>query len=151
MGTRLTGWERILAREIEAARGRPFQWGTHDCASWAFAVRRALTGQRPSRSWAGRHATARGALRVMRRLGWRTLEDLARAELGAPRARHLLAQRGDIVLAGAGVHAGVHAGTDAAGAFGGALGICTGRDAAFVGPGGLVFVALRAATAAWKV
>jgi len=76
-------------------------------------------------------------------MGRHTLADLARAELGAPHATHLLAQRGDIVLARVGAHAAC--------AFGGALGICTGRDAAFAGPEGLQFIALRAATAAWRV
>ena len=44
MTDRLPGWEHSLAKAIDAARDRPFCWGQHDCAIWAFDLRRELTG-----------------------------------------------------------------------------------------------------------
>lgn len=129
------GWELRLHDAIEDARGRPFQWGSHDCATWAFDVAARLTGtESQSRIWLGRYRTAAGAERLKRRLGWSTRREGGEALLGAPLATPLLAQRGDIVL-----------GPDEA------FGICTGADAAFVGPAGLVFVKLAACAAAWRI
>jgi hypothetical protein len=49
--------------------------------------------------WRGRYTTALGGARVMRRLGWASLEEMGRSLLGEPRPAVLLARRGDIVLA----------------------------------------------------
>ena len=129
---RLDGWEVALAGEIEAARGLPFSWGTHDCATWAFEVRRALTGIDDARRWRGRYRTAAGGAKVQRKLGWATLAEGATALLGGPLAGVLLAQRGDIVLMGE------------------ALGVCVGSEAAFLTPDGLTFVPLRDCALAWR-
>ena len=67
------GWETRLQQAIEDAIWRPFQWGCHDCATWAFDVAAALT-ETESRSglWLGRYHTSLGAERLKRRLGWAT-------------------------------------------------------------------------------
>lgn len=124
----------ILA--LDAARTMPFAWGCHDCATWAFDLRRDLTGGADHAArWRGRYRTARGAHRVMRRLGWESLEEMGRDLLGDPLSTPLLAQRGDLVLGGADP----------------AFGICAGARAAFVAPEGLTFLPLSACLLAWRV
>lgn len=71
----------------------------------------------------------------MRRLGWGSLEEMARALLGAPRAAVLLAQRGDIVLADTGL----------------GFGICTGASAVGMAPEGLVNVPLTSCRLGWPI
>lgn len=133
---RIPGWELALAEAIESARSRPFAWGVHDCASWVFDLRRDLTGGADVAAlWRGRYQTQRGAALVMRRLGWRSLEEGARALLGAPLPSVHLAQRGDILLS----------------ADGAALGICLGARAAFLGPEGLTFLPVSGVTLAWRL
>jgi hypothetical protein len=136
MNTRIPGWERILAEAIESVRARPFAWGRHDCATWAFDLRRDLTGgDDVAALWRGRYHTARGAARVMRRLGWESLEAAGRTLLGDPLPSAQLAHRGDLVLAGS--HPG--------------FGVCLGARAAGIAPGGLTFVPLAACALAWRV
>jgi hypothetical protein len=53
--------------------------------------------------WRGLYTTALGGARVMRRLGWSSLEEMGHTLLGEPRPAVLLAARGDIVLANTGV------------------------------------------------
>lgn len=137
MGARMKveGWEQRLADAIEDARGRPFAWGQHDCATWALDVRRALTGGPDVVTWRGRYRTAIGSHRAMRKLGWHSLEDGARALMGEPLQGILFAQRGDLVLSQG----------DRAG------GVCIGSQAAFVGLDGLLFVPLTDCCMAWRV
>lgn len=131
---RRTDWPSVLACEIEAARGRPFSYGEHDCATWAFDVRHALIGgDNPAEQWRGRYRTEIGCARVMRRLGWVSVENLARSLLGEPLESVLLAQRGDIVFAD------------------GALGLSIGKEAAFIGNDGLKGKLLRDCALAWRV
>jgi hypothetical protein len=133
---RVCGWVSLLTARLEAAGDRPFAWGSHDCATWAFDLRRDLTGGADvAADWRGRYTTPLGAQRVMRRLGWHDLEAMGRDLLGDPRATPLLAQRGDIVLGGEDP----------------AFGICAGARAAFVAPQGLVQLPLAACALAWRV
>jgi len=129
-------WEHLLAAAIETARAKPFVWGGHDCPTFAFETRMSLTGGDDIAAlWRGRYTTALGGQRVMRRLGWVSLEDMGRALLGAPRPSALLAGRGDLVLADTGL----------------GFGICTGRAAVGMVPEGLVSVPLTACRLAWSV
>jgi hypothetical protein len=129
---RLQGWETRLAQAVEAARQRPFAWGQHDCATWAFDVRQALTGT-PRPAWS--YTTEAGGKRWMKRQGWNSFAEAATAILGEPVAP-LTAQRGDIVL------------VDDPEAFG----VCLGGMVAAVSPvAGLSFVPLRACRMAWRV
>ena len=132
---RLPGWELRLAAAVEGARGRSFQWGQHDCALWAFDLRHDLTGgDDTAQLWRGRYRTARGAVRVMRRLGWLSLKAAGRDLLGEPLPSVHLAQRGDLVLAETGL----------------GFGICLGARAAGIAPSGLVLVPLSACALAWR-
>jgi hypothetical protein len=131
---RVEGWETRLAEAVAAAQARPFAWGEHDCATWAFDVRRALTGADAAEAWRGRYRTAIGARRVLRRvLRADSHQAAATAILGAPLATQLLAQRGDIVL------------------LSDAFGVCLGADCAFLAPNGLTFRPLSETELAWRV
>jgi len=134
---RRSDWDLLLFEAVEAARNRPFEWGVHDCATWAHDVRRLLTDADDLASaWRGRYTTARGAARVMRRLGWKDLEEAARAFLGEPLETPLLAQRGDIVSTGGEAPA---------------LGVCLGAQAAFLSPEGLTMIRLSDCRLAWRI
>lgn len=134
--TRAPHWEHLLAEAIDTARAKPFVWGVHDCPTFAFETCMILTGGEDIAAlWRGRYTTALGGQRVMRRLGWVSLEDMGRALLGAPRPSALLAGRGDLVLADTGL----------------GFGICTGRAAVGMVPEGLVSVPLTACRLAWSV
>lgn len=85
--------------------------------------------------WRGRYTTALGGQRVMRRLGWASLEEMGRALLGEPRPAVLLAQRGDIVLADTGL----------------GFGICNGATAVGMAPEGLVTVPLSYCQLVWPI
>ena len=131
---RVEHWERLLAAAIDTARAKPFVWGVHDCPTFAFEVRMILTGGEDIAAlWRGRYTTALGGERVMRRLGWASLENMGRALLGEPRPSVLLAKRGDIVLADTGL----------------GFGICTGASAVGMAPEGLVTVPLTSCRLAW--
>jgi hypothetical protein len=133
---RVDHWERLLAAAIDTARAKPFVWGVHDCPTFAFETRMILTGGEDIAAlWRGRYTTALGGERVMRRLGWASLEDMGCALLGEPRPGVLLAQRGDIVLADTGL----------------GFGICTGASAVGMAPEGLVNVPLTSCRLAWPI
>lgn len=133
--SRTPHWEQRLAAAILEARIRPFVWGRHDCATWAFDLRRDLMGG-PDHAdlWRGRYTTPVGATRVMRKLGWSSLEEGGRALLGLPLETVLLAQRGDLVLGGAPE----------------AFGVCLGGQVVFIGPDGLTDLPLSACHLAWR-
>ncbi len=133
---RVDHWERLLAAAIDTARAKPFVWGVHDCPTFAFETRMILIdGEDIAALWRGRYTTAIGGERVMRRLGWASLEDMGRALLGEPRPSVLLAKRGDIVLADTGL----------------GFGVCTGAQAVGVAPEGLVTVPLTSCRFAWHI
>lgn len=133
---RVDHWERLLAAAIDTARAKPFVWGVHDCPTFAFEVRMILTGGEDIAAlWRGRYTTALGGARVMRRLGWASLEEMGCALLGEPRPAVLLAGRGDIVLADSGL----------------GFGICTGASTVGMAPAGLVTVPLTSCQLAWPI
>ena len=129
---RIEHWEIALHDAIQAARERPFSYGTHDCATFAFNVRLALTGEDVAAEWRGRYSTELGAKRMLTRLGHEDVAGLATHHLGEPQPVGL-SRRGDIVL------------------IDGALGVCVGAKCAFAGHSGLVFHRLLDCTKAWRV
>ena len=151
---RLPGWELRLAAALEEARHRPFAWGSHDCVSWAAAVRTTLTG-RPT-PWPGRWRTRLGAARVLRRTGHRDLAGAVRSVLGAPLPTVRLAARGDVVLIEIGDRSGAASENDdtnrnTTAIAGQALGICIGAEAGFVAPRGLIRRRLLDCAFAWRI
>ena len=136
MRHRVDHWERLLASAIDTARAKPFVWSVHDCPTFAFETRMILTGGEDIAAlWRGRYTTALGGQRVMRRLGWASLEEMGSALLGEPRPGVLLAQRGDIVLADTSL----------------GFGICNGASAIGMAPEGLVTVPLPSCRLAWPI
>lgn len=132
---RVHHWEEILQTAFSAAGERPFVWGHHDCATWAFDLRRDLTlGPDHAALWRGRYSTPIGSQRILRKLGWQNFEDGARALLGKPLADQRFARRGDLVLGGTPE----------------AFGIVFGAKAAFLAPKGLVYLQISACRLAWR-
>lgn len=129
---RKDGWEAALHAAI--ADAAPFAWGTRDCATWAFDIRRALTDIDAAAEWRGRYRSARGAARMLRRLGVTSVEALAGKIMGPPLSPRL-AQRGDLVLSGE---------DDA-------LGVCIGAHGLFLAPQGVTRRPILTCRAAWRV
>jgi hypothetical protein len=135
VSTRVPHWEQVLAVALRAAQTKPFVWGQHDCATWAFDLYRDLTdGPDHAALWRGRYRTRVGCGRVLRRLGWTSLEEGGRALLGDPLDDVRLAQRGDLIL----------------GSEPEAFGVVIGAKAAFVAPAGLVRLSLATCRLAWR-
>lgn len=135
--SRFEDWPIRLNAAIEAARGRPFAWGVHDCALFAFNIVRDLTGVDHVTVYRDSYRTALGAKRALRRHGGGSLPTAITRLLGTPIAP-LRAQRGDVVLW-------------AQPEQGDTVGVCLGGDAAFVADSGLVFVPLNQCSTAWRV
>lgn len=88
------GWELRLVAAIDAARDRPWAWGSHDCATFALACARAVAGG-PTRwdHWFGVHDDEASAHALIAANG-------GLAAMMGPGARGWKqAQRGDIALA----------------------------------------------------
>ena len=133
---RAPGWDIRLRRLVEDAAAKPFEWGTHDCALFAFAAFEAVTGQphRREERWTNAREAARLLDRVpLRRLGARWF--------GEPVEGWKQARRGDIVLIGS------------RRAFRGqpSLAVCVGVDVACPGEECLQFEALRHSFCTWKI
>lgn len=96
---RLPDWEPALVAWLEACERLPFQWGVHDCCSFAAGAVRAQTGADFYEPFAGGYTTELGSQRALKRRGFADLFGPFTAALGDPVAP-LLLQRGDIVSDG---------------------------------------------------
>ncbi|MGD9539101.1 MAG: hypothetical protein AB7P52_17850 [Alphaproteobacteria bacterium] len=135
MIARLPDWPERLAEAVENARSKPFRWGGRDCALFAADCAAALTGRDPLSHVRGQYETRMGAAFTLARLG---CEDVAQlADTLWPRVRLALARRGDWVISPPGAPM--------------ALGVCLGKQAAFLAPEGFAFRHTALCSAAWKV
>ena len=94
---RLYDWPERLNATIKAAMGRKFEYGKHDCLTFANECYVAVTGRDPKAPLT--YKTMRGAARVLRK--WSKDDDLVECAtklLGPPLKSPLLAQRGDLVV-----------------------------------------------------
>jgi hypothetical protein len=134
---RLPDWEARLFELVAEAKHRDFEWGVHDCCTFAAAAVEAVTGTRPVLP--GAWTTARGALRLAARQDG--LPAAVSTALGRELGPALLAQRGDIVLLRQPSFDG-HA-----------LAVCLGAYAVAPGPHGLVSIRLDSpeCLGAWRV
>lgn len=133
---RLPGWELRLFDAIERAASTPFEWGQHDCVTWAMDVRREITGEEIAVApWRGTYKTAAGARKALRKAGWPDIEAAAHDLLGPPLSTPLLAQRGDLLLTGEDP----------------AIGVCVGSVGAFLSPEGLTPIPIADCRLAWRV
>jgi len=113
---RLADWEARLAAYLEPLRLCSFQWGEHDCCTFAGGAVKAMTGVDPMPEFRGRYTTAIGSARALKRFGAGTLEATMDSKFTA--VAPSLAMRGDVVMSG------------------GLLGICLGTFAMAVGAEG---------------
>jgi hypothetical protein len=130
---RVDNWPLILAEQVEAARLRPFAWGSWDCCQFAAETVLALTGV-DYRDRFPLYQSADDAQILIAEHGG--VQHLLSSVLGE--SKHpALAQRGDVVM----------------GDFGDGLaaGICVGAHCCAVGQRGLVFMPMSRAVAAWSI
>ncbi|PTQ13724.1 hypothetical protein CLG96_00110 [Sphingomonas oleivorans] len=126
---RKTDWETRLAAYLEPLRALPFEWGRHDCCTFAAGAVEAMTGIDPMPEFRGRYRTAIGSARALKRFGAGTLE--ATLDTKFERIAASLAQRGDIVMSQ------------------GSLGLAWGAHMIAVGSEGAREGLVRIARAAW--
>lgn len=143
---RFEDWHARLGAHIQAASGRPFVWGEHDCCVWACDGILAMTGVDPMTELRGRYLTALGAARALKAFAGGGLDETAEhiaSLLHAPEIPVLTAGRGDCVIADA----------EYDGGYAPALGLVAmnGRQALFAGPVGLTAISLRECRRAWRV
>lgn len=134
---RREGWESRLAQCVEGARLRPFEWGVHDCATFAFDVVREMISTDPFAEYRGSYSNELGAGRALIEHEFDTVRGLADKLMGEEISTKF-AQRGDIILVLQPER-------------GETLGVCLGVDAVFVGESGLVPVPMSEAITAWRV
>lgn len=132
---RLKGWEQALARTTRAAMTRPHTWGTHDCAMFAAACVKAITGQDFAAEFVGRYSDEEGARKMLASLGCMDVGDLASRFL--PEIEPHEARRGDVVMI--------------EGRLGRFLAVVDGRTAVGPAASGLTHTPVDQAVRAWRV
>lgn len=137
--SRLPDWRVRFEAVADDIKGRPFDWKTqHDCGPGLVgALVRAMTGEDVAKRWRGTYRTERGALRVMRREGFRDLADLVASML--PEVHPSQARIGDIAAFATGS------------AFGHALGVVNGERVLVLRPEGFGSMGLLDAARAFRV
>lgn len=138
---RAENWPKRLNDAVDAARSKPFEWGTHDCCLMAADMIYAITADDPAASFRGTYSTEAEAAELIASHG--SLKKLVQS-IATPRGwistKPALARRGDLVMFTSPV-------TNQP-----ALGICLGRDSVFPSAsGGLGFVNTTECSAAWRV
>lgn len=128
------GWEARLMAAVQSGFDRPFEWSVHDCATFAFGVRAALTGQDATPAWVGHYTSLTGGLRLMHQFGWANYAAMGSCLLGVPLPGVLLAQRGDIAL-----------GAD------GGFAVVTGQSVLGMAPHGMAAAPLADCRLVWRV
>lgn len=93
---RLRNWQSRLAAVVSAATPTPFEWGVHDCCTFAADCVQACTGVDPMSALRGTYASLTQAARVVAQLGG--LVSIA-ASAGGNEVHPSLAQPGDVGLA----------------------------------------------------
>lgn len=130
---RLEDWPERLARILGSALHCSFVWGEWDCVLFVAACVEAVTGADPIPEIRGQYRTELGAKKLLLENGCRDIGDVWDRKLGADRIASPFARRGDVVL------------LESCG------GICTGMDAMFVMPDGLVTRPVLSCESAWRV
>lgn len=110
---RYVDWEARLSAYLDPLRLMPFEWGRHDCCTFAAGAVYAMTGFDHMAEFRGRYTTRIGSLRALKRFGAGALAPTLDQKFTPIAAA--TAQRGDIVMSG------------------GALGICMGAALIAVG------------------
>jgi len=126
-------WQSRLSEYIGSVRdgGLQFQYGKHDCCTFAAGAVEAITGVDPIPEFRGKYQTEIGSLKALKKLGAGNLEATLDAKFPAQGIAH--AQRGDLVFCE------------------GNLGVVMGRWAWFLSDDSLERIALQDCSRAWKV
>ncbi len=130
----IENWPEILNQCIDDARRREFTWGRFDCCMWAADTVEAMTGTDYAAEFRGKYKTIRGAVKALNK---RTLKEVMDGKFA--RTEH--PSRGDLVLIPIEITGQPIEG----------IGICAGDKLVMIGDGGLEFLPLSVATAAWAV
>lgn len=132
---RVKNWENILLQEIAAAKLSKFSWGNNDCTIWSFKVISKISDINILPYLRGLYTDKKSAIKLLKekRLLYRVIE-----KIGAPRNNILETKRGDLVLEN------INTGEDT-------LGICIGKDVAFLGIDGLVFLPIDKCYTSWEI
>ena len=123
-----------LQQYLDTVRGRPYEWGVHDCAMFAANAVDSMRGTSYALKVQAFGATSARAYRALLR-GGRTLEAMTTEVLGAPVIKKI--EEGDVVLIGKGRRA--------------ALGIACPPVAFAAAPVGFIPVPLHTVTRVWRI
>jgi hypothetical protein len=141
---RINHWDKALHDFVDSRAGKPFAWGSNDCALFVCDAVQALTETDIASEFRDKYTTQLGAVKLIREVtGSTTVEDVAAHVTQQFEMKELpsvlFAQRGDVVLFD--------------GEEGPALGIVylDGRNAVFVGEGGLHKIAVSKCRRAWRL
>lgn len=140
MLTRRHDWPARLRETVEAARRKPFAYGSHDCLLFAADAILAMTGVDLAAPVRGSYHDAEGAAAALAAFaGGGMIEAVEKitAQHGIDRVAWAFAQRGDAVLVETTI--------------GPALGICIAAHAAVAAPGGVAMVAMAEAMRAYRI
>lgn len=133
---RLDNWQQHLSDLIRERQDTPFSFGAFDCTLFAMQAINAVIGVDYSGPYAGKYNTAKGALKLLRKVGnVKTPIELMDTFLGE-RKPIAFARKGDIVAVDAG-KAGFNVPNDID-IFGPVIGVCYGELSFFVGEQGLI-------------
>lgn len=128
----LAGWEQRLADHVQAAYGKEFKWGEHDCAlfvgDWALLA----TGNEWVKDWRGHYICERSARLLAHQRGFGSFPEIIGSYLDSIEIKK--ASRGDILLHPSG-----------------ALGVCTGVRGVFPTSRGVITELTSRALEAWKM
>jgi hypothetical protein len=135
---RLDNWQANLSDVIRDRRERPFAWGTDDCTQFAFDAVKAVIGTDYGVPYRGKYSTAKGALRILKKVGGVETPAELMAKLLGPSQPIAFARKGDVVTCdpdaiGFGVQDGVST-------FGPLIGVCYGHLSYFVAEAGVATV-----------
>lgn len=136
---RVEGWDTRLSDLFEEYRHEPFQWGFHDCCTFAKRDYEIMLGVSPvgMPSWTD-YASAAALVQ------YKTLADWLTEILGDPVEGWMTARRGDVVLIEGASPQDIPGALGVLGVVGGSMIACTGLD-------GIAFVPLSRAARTWSV
>jgi hypothetical protein len=90
-------WRARLKQYLDTVKDAPLSYGEHDCGiGLAACAIEAMTGTDVAAQWRGRYDSAASALRMLRKDGFESIEDLGRKML--PAVHPSEGQIGDIAL-----------------------------------------------------
>jgi len=90
-------WPSILAEYFRDCEHERFMRGHYDCALFAGRAIDLMTGSDFCSEFADKYTTKKGATELIKKKGYKNLEDLATKKLGVPLSNIKMAQRGDCI------------------------------------------------------